>query len=106
VLAGADIAVAGFADPNDAGVTDTCGLGLLGEAIVRPHYTADDREEAWSWTERGFTVLGLPEDGGLAVVDGVAHCAGPGPVEIVTASGLRVLEPGDHAPIARPDPTR
>ena len=99
VLAGADIAVAGFADPNDAGVTDTRGLGLLGGAIVRPHYTPDDRDEAWRWTERGFTVLGIPEDGGLAVIDGVAHSPGPGAVELVTASGLRVLEPGDHAPI-------
>jgi dipeptidase E len=99
VLAGADIAVAGFADPNDAGVTDTRGLGLLGDAIVRPHYTADDRDEAWQWTERGFAVLGIPEDGGLAVIDGVGHCAGPGVVEVVTATGLRVLEPGDHIAI-------
>jgi dipeptidase E len=100
VLAGADIAVAGFADPNDAAVADTRGLGLLGDAIVRPHYTPDDRDEAWEWCARGFTVLGIPEAGGLAVVDGVGHCAGPDPVEVVTESGLRVLEPGDHTPIA------
>lgn len=99
VLAGADIAVAGFADPNDAGVTDTSGLRLLGDAIVRPHYEPDDLDEAWDWAGRGYTVLGIPEDGGLAVVDGVAHCSGPGAVAIVTVTGLRVLEPGDHAPL-------
>jgi dipeptidase E len=99
VLAGADIAVAGFADPNDAGVTDTRGLGLLGDAIVRPHYTPDDRDEAWRWTERGFTVLGIPEAAGLAVVDGVARNAGPAEVEVLTAASLRVLAPGESLPL-------
>jgi dipeptidase E len=95
VLAGADIAVAAFADPNDAGVTDTRGLGLLGDAIVRPHYTPADRDEAWGWTARGFTVLGIPETGGLAVVDGVARNAGPSEVEVLTSGGLSVLAPGE-----------
>ena len=95
VLAGADIAVAGFADPNDAGVTDTAGLRLLGNAIVRPHYTADDRDEAWGWAAQGFTVLGVPETSGVAVVDGVARNAGPAEVEVVTSTGLTVLAPGE-----------
>jgi dipeptidase E len=99
VLAGADIAVAGFADPNDAGVVDTSGLGLLGDAIVRPHHTPDDRDECWRWAERGFTVLGLPEDAGLSVVDGVARNAGPADVDVLTASSLRVLAPGESAPL-------
>ena len=95
VLAGADIAVAGFADPNDAGVTDTAGLRLLGNAIVRPHYTGDDRDEAWGWAAQGFTVLGVPETSGVAVVDGVARNAGPAEVEVVTSTGLTVLAPGE-----------
>jgi len=95
VLAGADIAVAGFADPNDAGVTDTRGLGMLGDAIVRPHYTQEDRDESWRWTEQGFTVLGIPETAGLAVVDGVARNSGPAEVEVLTAASLRVLAPGE-----------
>jgi dipeptidase E len=94
VLAGADIAIASFADPNDAGVTDTRGLRLLGDAIVRPHYSPDDRDGAWVWCERGFTVLGVPEDGGLAVIDGVARSSGPSEVEVLTSTGLTVLEPG------------
>lgn len=96
VLAGADIEVASFADPNDAGVTDTTGLHMLGDAIVRPHYTSDDRDDSWQWTERGFTVLGIPEDAGLAVIDGVARNAGPAPVEVLSGSAFTVLEPGDH----------
>ena len=99
VLAGADIAVAGFADPNDAGVTDTRGLGMLGDAIVRPHYTPEDRDESWRWTEQGFTVLGIPEAAGLAVVDGVARNAGPAEVEVLTAASLRVLAPGETIPL-------
>jgi len=95
VLAGADIAVAGFADPNDAGVTDTRGLGMLGDAIVRPHYSPDDRDESWRWTEQGFTVLGIPEAAGLAVIDGVARNAGPAEVEVLTSASLRVLAPGE-----------
>ena len=96
VLAGADIAIAGFADPNDAGVTDTTGLHLLGDAIVRPHYEARDRDDSWVWTERGFTVLGVPEDAGLAVIDGVARNTGPAAVEVLAPHGFRVLDPGDH----------
>ncbi|HET7902386.1 MAG TPA: Type 1 glutamine amidotransferase-like domain-containing protein [Candidatus Nanopelagicales bacterium] len=96
VLAGADIEIAAFADPNDAGVSDTTGLRLLGGAIVRPHYTADDRDDSWQWTGRGLTVLGIPEDAGLAVIDGVATNAGPAPVEVLTGSTFAVLDPGDH----------
>ena len=95
VLAGADIAVAGFADPNDAGVTDTGGLRLVGDALVRPHYTPGDRDECWAWAAQGFTVLGIPETAGLAVVDGVARNAGPAEVEVLTATSLRVLAPGE-----------
>lgn len=101
VLAGADIAIAAFADPNDAGVTDTTGLRMLGDAIVRPHYSPDDRDDSWQWTERGFTVLGVPEDAGLAVVDGVARNAGPAAVEVLSGSSFRVLEPGDHVELQR-----
>ena len=101
VLAGADIAVAGFADPNDAGVSDTGGLRLVGDAIVRPHYTSDDRDEAWGWAAKGFTVLGIPERSGVAVVDGVARNSGPAEVEVVTATGLTVLAAGEFTDVAR-----
>ena len=99
VLAGADIAVAGLADPNDAGVSDTRGLGLLGDAIVRPHYTPDARDASWTWTAHGFTVLGIPETAGLAVVDGVARNAGPSEVDVLTVASLCVLAPGDTLPL-------
>jgi dipeptidase E len=45
VLLGADIAIAETADPNDAGITDTHGLDLVGGLVVRPHFTEElDRE--------------------------------------------------------------
>jgi dipeptidase E len=95
VLAGADIEVAAFADPNDAAVSDTTGLGLLGDAIVRPHYEVSDRAEAGEWATRGFTVLGIPERGGVAVVDGAAVSSGPDDVDVVTATAVRVLRAGE-----------
>jgi dipeptidase E len=100
VLAGADIDVASFADPNDVGITDTSGLRMIGDAIVRPHYTPADRDEAWGWAARGFTVLGIPEASGVAVVDGVARNAGPADVDVVTATGLTVLAPGEFVDLA------
>jgi dipeptidase E len=102
VLAGADVEVASFADANHAAVTDTSGLGLIGDAIVRPHYSAADRDEAWQWAARGFTVLGVPETAGVAVVDGVARNAGPSDVDVVTATGLTVLAPGEFVDLASP----
>ena len=86
VLAGADIDVARFADPNDVGVTDTTGLDLLGRTIVRPHWTGtpSERLEAWGWTSRlDVQVLAIPDDAGLVVVDGIATNAGPGRVDVV-----------------------
>jgi dipeptidase E len=100
VLAGADIGVAAFADPNDIGITDTRGLRLIGDAIVRPHYTPADRDEAWGWAAQGYTVLGVPETSGVAVVDGVARNAGPSDVDVVTATGLTVLPAGEFVDLA------
>jgi len=86
VLAGADIDVARFADPNDVGLTDTTGLCLLGRAIVRPHWTddADSRIEAWGWATRlDCDVLAIPDDAGVVVVDGLATNVGPARVDVV-----------------------
>ncbi|MBI1376634.1 MAG: hypothetical protein GC157_04015 [Frankiales bacterium] len=94
VLAGADIDVASFADPNDAGVTDTRGLDLLGGAIVRPHATPHDIDECASWSARtGRPVLALPERGGLVVRDGVGRSVGPDDAYAVTGDGLLMLPP-------------
>ena len=91
VLAGADINVARFADPNDVGLTDTTGLGLLGRAIVRPHWidSGPTRFEAALWTMGGDAeVLAIPEDAGLVVIDGIATNTGPGRVDVVRESDI------------------
>jgi dipeptidase E len=98
VLAGADIDVARFADPNDVGLTDTTGLELLGRAIVRPHWTdtGATRFEARLWANRfDGPVLGIPDDAGLVVRDGVATSTGPGRVDVSTSQNLVRLEAGE-----------
>jgi dipeptidase E len=95
VLAGADIDIARFADPNDVGLADTTGLGLLGRALVRPHWTDSDATRAgarlWTWRS-GAPVLGIPDDGGLVVRDGVATSTGPGTVYVSTPENFLRLE--------------
>jgi dipeptidase E len=98
VLAGADIDVARFADPNDVGITDTTGLGLLGRAIVRPHWTDTTltRIEAFGWATRlDVAVLAIPEDAGLVVVDGIATNTGPGRVAVVRTDNVVPLPEGE-----------
>jgi len=98
VLAGADIDVARFADPNDVGLTDTTGLCLLGRAIVRPHWTddADSRIEAWGWATRlDCDVLAIPDDAGVVVVDGLATNVGPARVDVVRDGDVIAVYPGE-----------
>lgn len=100
VLAGADIDIARFADPNDVGLTDTAALDVLGGALVRPHYRPADLEEARSWAARtGRTVLGIPENAGLVVSDDVVRNVGPAAVDVVTATTSTTLRPGETHPL-------
>lgn len=43
IVAGPDIAIAGDEDPNDIGLVDLSGLGLI-DYIIYPHYTEDSQE--------------------------------------------------------------
>lgn len=43
IVTGPDIAIAGDEDPNDIGLTDLTGLGLI-DNIIYPHYTEDSQE--------------------------------------------------------------
>jgi len=97
VLAGDDIDVARFADPNDVGITDTTGLALLPGVLVRPHYEPSDVDELRAWARGGATVLGLPERGGVVVEDGVVTNPGYDAVAIVTATSEQVLRAGQSS---------
>jgi dipeptidase E len=99
VIAGADIDVARFADPNDVGLSDTTGLRMLPAHVLRPHYTPADLPELQEHAgTTGLTVLGLPEDGGVAVVDAEIRNPGPGDVAVVTTDGAWILRPGGATP--------
>lgn len=100
VLAGADIDIARFADPNDVGLTETEGLDVLGGALVRPHYLARHLDEARDWARQtGRTVLGIPEDAGLVVTDGAARNVGPATVHVVTSTTDTALRVGETHPL-------
>ncbi|MCA0330183.1 MAG: Type 1 glutamine amidotransferase-like domain-containing protein [Actinobacteria bacterium] len=103
VITGADIDVARFADPNDVGLTDTTGLRLLPGLVLRPHYSPADLPELQERAgTTGLTVLGLPEDGGVAVVDGEIRNPGPGDVAVVTTDGAWILRAGGATPLDGP----
>jgi dipeptidase E len=101
VLAGADIAIAGFADPNDVGITDTSGLDVLSGAIVRPHYAGagDDAECRRRAEESGRTVLAIPERGGLVVEGDDVRAVGPDPSAAFSHDGRTDLPPGTTHPL-------
>jgi len=83
ILMGADIAVAGAMDPNDAGINDTRGLDLLAGCVVYPHYDPDHEQAAAEWARRHrVTVIGIPEDAGVVVHGTTARNVGPGAIHI------------------------
>ena len=103
MITGADIDVARFADPNDVGLTDTTGLRLLPGLVLRPHYSPADLPELQERAgTTGLTVLGLPEDGGVAVADGEIRNPGPGDVAVVTTDGAWILRAGGATPLDGP----
>lgn len=98
VLAGDDIDIARFADPNEVGLVDTTALALLPGVLVRPHYARDDVAELRSWAvSSGATVLGLPERGGVVVDADVVRNPGRDNVAIVSPRREVVLRAGESA---------
>lgn len=98
VLAGADIGIARTADRNDAGITDTRGLDLLGGVDVLPHYSDHQRAPARAHSRANDrAVLCLPEASGVVVSGNLLRNVGPESVELVSQDAVEVLEPGDTA---------
>lgn len=90
IILGKDIALAGqFGDANDIGSADTAGLDLLRDAegrsqLVLPHFTAAWHDEANQLAARtGTNVIGIEEDAGLVVEDGIWTTIGAGSVTVV-----------------------
>lgn len=96
ILLGADIAVAGILDSNDAGLTDTRGADLLSGHVVYPHYTAGQESTARQWaTDHAVAVLAIPESAGVVVDGPLARNTGPEPVYVFTAAGADLHHPGE-----------
>ncbi|WP_218714129.1 Type 1 glutamine amidotransferase-like domain-containing protein [Arthrobacter sp. BF1] len=100
ILMGHDIDIALKADPNDVGLQDTTGMGLLGEADVLPHYTEELLDIARAHhAKSGRSVLCLPEPSGVVVKGGIIRNVGPEPVNIITSTATTTYEMGATWPI-------
>lgn len=100
ILMGDDIGIALEADPNNAGLQDTAGMGLLGELDVLPHYAGALLDLARSHhAQTGRSVLCLPEPSGVVVKAGIIRNVGPEPVHILTSTATTTYEMGATWPI-------
>jgi dipeptidase E len=87
VLACDDIAVAEGHDPNDVGLSNLTALGLLHGVSVLPHFTESQLESAQRCTSRHRrTLIGLPENAGLRVYNGIVTVVGDGTVYVIDQS--------------------
>ncbi|MFD6179107.1 MULTISPECIES: Type 1 glutamine amidotransferase-like domain-containing protein [unclassified Isoptericola] len=101
VLACESIAIADGHDPNEPGLTDLDGLGLVEGATILPHFDVDHLESAERWAHRhGTTVLGIPETVGLHCTSDGATVVGSGFLTVVSPSGVEHRAPGDRLAVA------
>jgi len=97
VLACESIAIAEGHDPNEPGLTDLGGLGLISGATILPHFTFDQLESTRRWARRhSTTVLGLPETVGLHCAAGGAIVIGSGRMTVISSSGVEHHAPGER----------
>jgi len=99
ILACEDIRVAKGVDPNDLGLTDLTGLGLLVGVQVLPHYTDDQYEDALRRAVTG-TVIAVPESIGLHCAGGVATVLGAGELSLFERGQVTRFTPGEYFPVA------
>lgn len=100
ILMGNDIGIALEADPNDVGLQDTTGMGILGELDVLPHYTEELLDFARAHrNQSGRNVLCLPEPTGVVVKDGTIRNVGPEPVHIITSTETKTYQMGATWPV-------
>jgi dipeptidase E len=95
ILFGASITPATFFDPNDAGLVDFSGLGLLGGASIWPHYLPEYDSELRALAAReDHDVIGVPEDAALHFLDGHVTALGTGAAVL--------FRPGGREPVPVP----
>jgi dipeptidase E len=107
ILATDSIAVAAQSDPNDVGLLDLDGLGLLRGVDLLPHYTPDQEEQARSLSrDHGVPVIAVPEAAGLVVEQGQARTVGPEAVWTIDSGTATRHAPGSllHLPGATDGP--
>jgi dipeptidase E len=91
IMFGASIAPAAFFDPNDVGLADFSGLGLLDGASIWPHYRPEYDGELRALAAReGHDVIGVAEDAAVHFLDGQVTVLGTGAAVL--------LRPGDREP--------
>lgn len=96
LLATTSIAVCEHEDTNDVGLTDTGGLGFLPTRGLLPHYTPGKLALAHRLaTEFRTPIVGVPENGGLILRDGLVLVAGPAPVSVISEDSVRSYRQGD-----------
>lgn len=84
ILACDSIAIAETADPNEVGLCDLSGLGLLPGVSLLPHYSPEQENAAREWSRRHqVPVIGVPERAGVVVDGGIVSAVGPELVWII-----------------------
>lgn len=101
VLACESIEIADGHDPNEVGLRDLTGLGLLAGVAVLPHFTDDQLANASEWaSSRRTVVFGLPESVGLRCSDGKAAVVGVGRMTRIRAGVVERFEAGTSVDVA------
>jgi dipeptidase E len=95
ILASDSIDSAAGYDPNDAGLTNLTGLGLVPRVVILPHYTEKEQDTALKLhRSHSRPVLGIPETSGVRVTDRDASVVGRDPVYVIEGAGIRHVDPG------------
>ena len=102
VLACESVAIADGHDPNDVGLNDLTGLGLLSGVAVLPHFTHDQLDQAHNWSRTNqVTVLALPETIGLYCHESTALVTGTAALVEISVDVVREHAPGQRLDLAR-----
>lgn len=73
------------------------GLGMVGDAVVQPHYRPDQRSRLAAWARRlpaGTAIFGIPEQAGLLGSRTSWEVVGASPVTIARGDDVQTYKPG------------
>lgn len=97
VVLGADISTVRQIDTNDVGLVDTKAVDVAGGLAVSVHYTRDhDQPISTDVAETGLSVVAIPEDAGVVLIDDYIRATGSSPVMLFTPGATPTkLAPAD-----------